>query len=231
MDVGSGVGKLVVQIFLEYVEPTLRTVGAVLTSANQQQQQQQESTINSQTTLLRTQVIGVELSKQRHDVALEAWNGVAHELHLANVYSRSRGDRNEDSYSLFIESSGEDDTCQQPHQRRVEDDDDDESSNTVQFIHANALDVDFSNVTHIYMSSLCFPEEVLKEIQLKLLKDAKKLQVVASLNRLNEFLRTTTRNDENYYKRWKERIVPIQMSWGPSTAKIYHRVSLDADDT
>ena len=233
MDVGSGVGKLVVQIFLEYIEPTLALEN------RQQGQQEREQKEVLEATSLRThpQVIGVELSKQRHEVALEAWNGVARELQLANVDSGTRGEGNGDVHSRCTGSSDKCDTCQQPHQTRAEgddqDDDRDESSSNVQFIHANALDVNFRNVTHIFMSSLCFPEEVLKEIQLKLLKDAKKLQVVASLNRLDELLRITTttrtRNGENYIE-WKERIVPIQMSWGPSTAKIYHRVSLDATD-
>jgi hypothetical protein len=62
------------------------------------------------------------------------------------------------------------------------------------------------------MSSLCFPKEVLLKLQEKVLI-LPKIEVVAALNRLNLLW---LRKGE-----WKEREIPIQMTWGPSTAKIY----------
>lgn len=236
LDVGSGVGKLVVQLYLEYVEPSTKSSMKKVDSINP-----------------ISQIIGVELSKQRHEVAVEAWNGVKEELSHRST---------EEGCNTFdvddVHTSQQEDTAavENPQERQWGDVGSKRQFSTkiqekiVRFIHGDALDVDFSEVTHVFMSSLCFPEDVLKEIQSKLLRHAPKLQVVASLNRLDMFVK----HDDQIYdndgqngaltdrthsdcvsisssseSKWNERIVPIQMSWGPSTAKIYNRISVVQD--
>jgi len=116
-----------------------------------------------------------------------------------------------------------------------DEDDDDEGSSSrtiitrrIQYYHGDILDSSWTwreDATHIFLSSLCFPPIVLDAIQRQILgwndnsgrSSSSSLQVVASLKRL-DLLKTS---DE-----WEEDIgdVHIQMSWGPGIVKIYRRV-------
>ena len=114
----------------------------------------------------------------------------------------------------------------------------------VRLVRGNLLDTELDPATtHVFLSSLCFPEEVLGAIQERLLRNdsVPNLRVVAALNRLDAMTRTTattaTTKDKNENEtddqtnndgggggqRWEERSVPIQTSWGDALARIYHR--------
>jgi hypothetical protein len=51
----------------------------------------------------------------------------------------------------------------------------------IEFLLENFLESDLSQVTHIYLSSLCFPDKLMYHVSNKLEKDAPKLQCVATL--------------------------------------------------
>jgi len=84
----------------------------------------------------------------------------------------------------------------------------------IRFIHGDATQVDWSDATHLFLSSLCFPDVVLESLQQTILQ-LPEVQVVAALNRLDWLLRNSIE--------WEERQVHIQMSWGPGIAKVYQR--------
>ena len=93
-----------------------------------------------------------------------------------------------------------------------------ENNFPVQLIHGNVLDVDLlDSTTHVYISSLCFPEQVLVDLQEKLVL-LPNLRVVAALNRLDLFYQ---KQDE-----WVERTTFIQMSWGAGIVKLYQKQGL-----
>ena len=91
------------------------------------------------------------------------------------------------------------------------------SSLPIQFIHGDILTEDWHDATHVFLSSLCFPDSVLESLQHAILTSMPSLRVVASLNRLNLLYK---------HDHWSETEVPIQMSWGPGSAKIYHHVMI-----
>lgn len=87
----------------------------------------------------------------------------------------------------------------------------------IQLIHGDVLDETIDPATtHVYISSLCFPKNVLLSLQEKLLQ-LPNIRVIAALNRLD-------RIHELGKEEWEERDTFIQMSWGDSMAKIYHKV-------
>mmetsp|Transcript_36685 Transcript_36685/g.110152 ORF Transcript_36685/g.110152 Transcript_36685/m.110152 type:complete len:260 (-) Transcript_36685:4-783(-) len=141
-DAGSGVGRLVVQLFLEYDIHKL---------------------------------IGVELSKQRHDIAVESWERVQRSISA--------------SY---------------------------QGSERVEFLNQDILETSFNDTTHIFLSSLCFPKDVIEAIQIKLMKYAKNgsLRIVAALSDLN-----LLENSED--QRWEKREKDIRMTWGGAMVRIY----------
>ena len=57
------------------------------------------------------------------------------------------------------------------------------SSVEVEFIEGDLLQADISNVTHIFVSSLCFTNEMIGMLEVKLIKEAPKLECVASLKK------------------------------------------------
>jgi SAM-dependent methyltransferase len=161
-DLGSGVGRLVTQIYME----NYRVKRAV----------------------------GVELSLERHTIAIEALTEI---LESFNDYGTlSRYQNINDDYECFVGSMVS------------------AIPSAIEFVHGDALEVDFTDATHLFMSSLCFPQEVLMILQERILH-LPRIEVVAALNRLELFW---LRKEE-----WNEREISIQMTWGPSTAKIYSR--------
>jgi hypothetical protein len=165
-DLGSGVGRLVTQIYIDQPDSVVRAVG-------------------------------IELDADRHRIGLTALAGIIKDEHYAieDFHLSYEFDRH------TLETSTASSTKQFP----------------VNLIHGDALKVDLDPATtHVFISSLCFPENVLLDLQKKLLR-LPNIRVVAALNRLDLIHQL---NGEA----WEERNVSIQMSWGDSMAKIYRKV-------
>jgi len=162
-DLGSGVGRLVTQMYIDQPDRV-------------------------------TKAIGIELAEYRHEIGARALEGIMEKYNgEGQFYPSDYGDNN--VFTSMITTM--------PF--------------SIQLIHGDAVEVDFdSTTTHVFVSSLCFPENVLLAIQEKLLR-LPNIRVVAALNRL-DLIHQRGREE------WKERDVPIQMSWGASSAKIYHKV-------
>jgi hypothetical protein len=118
--------------------------------------------------------VGVELSKERHDIA-------------ASALSRIRSS----DYSSELLSK-------------------------VELANADALKYNFSDATHIFISSLCFPRQVLEGMQ-DIILDLGDIRVVAALNRLDKL---------ELSSEWEVRDASLQMTWGAyGSAKIYRKYS------
>ena len=158
-DLGSGAGKLTVQMVLEKVA---------------------------------TASIGVELSEARHALALEIWDSMQTNEHF------------ESKDITFTINSIQDGTCVKLPR--------------VQFQNKNVLDADFTNATHIFFSSLCFPEDVVEktgEIIRENRQKYGKIEVVVALSNIRSL-----EGPENRVH-WKKSFDTILMTWGYSTARIY----------
>ena len=95
--------------------------------------------------------LGIELAPLRHQHALTAWDQI-----------KSKAD-----------SIRKDMSCQNGGIIY--------SPSTVEFVHADFLEADLTEVTHMYISSLCFTEDMMYEIAAKLEHGAPNLQCVATL--------------------------------------------------
>ena len=117
--------------------------------------------------------VGVELSKERHDVASSALSRIRSSEYKSDLLSK------------------------------------------VELSNADALEYDFSDATHIYISSLCFPRQVLEELQ-DIILTLDDVRVVAALNRLDKLESSSD---------WVVRDTPVavQMTWGSGSAKIYRK--------
>ena len=115
--------------------------------------------------------VGVELSKERHDVASSALSRMRSSEYKSDLLSK------------------------------------------VELANADALEYDFSDATHIFISSLCFPRQVLEELQ-DIVLTLDDVRVVAALNRL----------DKPESSGWEVKDVPVQMTWGSGSAKIYRKM-------
>mmetsp|Transcript_10996 Transcript_10996/g.12997 ORF Transcript_10996/g.12997 Transcript_10996/m.12997 type:complete len:288 (+) Transcript_10996:12-875(+) len=148
-DLGSGVGRLVSQMYLDRVVQ---------------------------------RAIGVELSEERHRIAVDDWG---------RLTASSLVDGGDDEFDI---------------DRRA-----------VQFIQGDAAAVDLSDATHIYISSLCFPDSVLGIIQDTVLTIASsctsRISVVAAMSELGELERAG----------WAKTVRHIQMTWGGGLVRIYTR--------
>ena len=226
-DLGSGVGRLVAQMYLDQPWRVQKSVG-------------------------------IELSLERHQWAIHALTGLEQHQH-------QQDQRWLDSIDESCSSSSS--SCDSPADllRTTNNNNNDDSHHhhhlslvvgqSIEFHHGNVLEVNVwrDDATHIFVSSLCFPEAVLDALQQQIILDwddvghqhenndhdstrrdhqhgedrrerrhhrqrgvqpNKNLQVVASLNRLGRLYKS---------EEWEERTVSIQMSWGPGTVKIYHR--------
>ena len=166
-DLGSGVGRLATQM---YIDQPNRVAKA----------------------------IGIELAEDRHTIGTIALEGIVAE--------------EQDATEIFHTSHNEDEpTVPWSYMFPTE-------PFPVQFIYGDALEVDLDPATtHVYISSLCFPKNVLLALQKKLL-GLPNIRVVAALNRLDLMHQLGGEH-------WEERSASIQMSWGDCMAKIYHKVS------
>jgi hypothetical protein len=158
-DLGSGVGRLVTQMYFDQSKRIRKAVG-------------------------------VELALDRHEIARQA---------LADIHSMEQPLNKKNECMPNSENLNDEDTT---------------LSLPIVVLHGDALQVDWSDATHVFMSSLCFPDHVLESLQ-RVALTLPNLQVVAALNRLDVVRR---HNDS-----WEEQEVHIQMSWGPGVAKVYRR--------
>jgi hypothetical protein len=152
VDLGSGVGKLVIQAYLEL--PVL------------------------------TKSMGIELSCCRHEVAVQAWE----RLVLARSSGGKEDDDDDDHSLLDISKSGA----------------------SLELVQADFFNVDVSRATHIYVSSLCFTQQMMQQLEEKLYTQAINLECVASLQAFSPGLFG------------EPRIEYVEMSWTrPQGAEVY----------
>jgi len=157
-DLGSGAGKLVVQMFLENVV---------------------------------TSSVGIELSTNRHSLAEEAWGNLQKSSAISRKYATYK-----------VQQQGE-------HCAEVP---------RVRFINEDFLDADFTDATHLFVSSLCFPENLTTKITERIVKNHQelgRLKFVAALSDL-----TLLENDENK-EYWKKSYELVHMTWGLSNTRVY----------
>jgi Histone methylation protein DOT1 len=165
MDMGSGVGKLVIQAYMEL--PRL------------------------------DHAIGIELAPIRHQYALSAWQ----ELELSAVEVRnSRKD-------ILVREA------------------------RLELLEGDIFEADVSEVTHLYIASLCFSDSMMERLAAKLDKEATRLQCVATLRNFpGEFKRKGIRDRINYEVVMKtfgmiERTEFVDMSWGQACeVTVYSKV-------
>ena len=159
-DLGSGVGRLVTQIYVDQPDRVIKA-------------------------------IGVELAEKRHNIGTNALNGIMEEdLFGAGTFDGIAKYNDDIATAQF----------------------------SIKLIHGDATEVDLdSATTHVFISSLCLPKNVLLTIQERLLH-LPNIRVIAALNRLDMMHQLGG-------EKWHERDVPIQMSWGAGTAKLYHKVT------
>lgn len=111
--------------------------------------------------------VGVELSPSRHDIAVQTWknlieNGDA--LRIRKLAEQSWGGRS-----------------------MVEQHEQDNNHNILSRLElhkGDLFDLDISHATHIYVSSLCFSDDMLVRLVGKIEREGKALQIVASLRLL-----------------------------------------------
>lgn len=169
-DLGSGVARLVTQIYIDQPDRV-------------------------------TKAIGIELAKDRHDIGIIALDGIIQEQ------------------LLYSNNNIKDGTLLQAPDYDNNNDDDAKSIVTTQFpiqlIHGDVIEMDLlDSTTHVYISSLCFPENVLLAVQDKLIR-LPHIRVIAALNRLDLIYQQK--------EEWEERDIFVQMSWGAGRVKIYHK--------
>ena len=157
-DLGSGEGKLAVQILLE-----------TLTTCNDRVQLQK--------------IVGVELSPARHEMAVDSWNKLQEiffpkdtknvpyrEDEGENLYTKERAKLLTKLHAISSE---------QPPKSLI--------TSKLEFVHSNLLEYDYSDATHVFASSIFFPVNVLEEMSHQLHRNASqfgKLKVVAALSDL-----------------------------------------------
>ena len=162
-DMGSGVGRLVTQMYFDQPDRVARA-------------------------------IGIELAEERHTIGSIALEGILSEEKYMSENFHSPFEDDEDTSSKSVSEAF-----------------------PIQLVHGDVLNEDIDPATtHVYISSLCFPKDVLLVLQEKLLR-LPNIRVVAALNRLDLL-------HELGKEQWEERDTFIQMSWGDSMAKIYHKV-------
>ena len=137
-----------------------------------------------------TASVGVELSQARHSLAMEAWSDLQNSLSITS----------EDTTYECIQDG---ENVKLPR---------------VQFLNLDILDTDFSDATHLFVSSVCFPEDVVEktgEIILRNCHQYGKLQVVVALSNVRSL------EGEENRKYWKKSFEVIEMTWGYCTARVY----------
>jgi Histone methylation protein DOT1 len=161
--------------------------------------------------------VGVELSQERHDIGIRALQSIIEQ----ELVGMRRTNHHIEIMSTTTTDANPTELPQSSSSYTV-------SNMAIELIRGDAVEYLQSTtrsdgITHVYMSSLCFPDHVLEKLQRLLLQQqqssssssSSSLQVVAALNRLDLFHQDSAT--------WQETEVPIQMSWGPGVVKVYHR--------
>ncbi|CAJ1339455.1 unnamed protein product [Effrenium voratum] len=155
-DLGSGVGKLVAS-WPALLPGYLNFFGGTPPVFSYDRKQVSEAAqAYLEWPVLRSR--GVELSVSRHRRALEAWEALL---------------LSEEAYELRRQALGLRGISREP-----------DPLEEVQLLQGDLLDADISDVTHIYLSSLCFSESMMFEVAHKLQKEAVHLRGLASLRPL-----------------------------------------------
>ncbi|KAG7369534.1 hypothetical protein IV203_027280 [Nitzschia inconspicua] len=187
VDVGSGVGRLITQLYLDLsMEPSFNNT---------------------------LKVVGVELSQERHDIGVRALRGALKDL----LNGEEMVNPIEEHDIPHDQLNGDNTTIINSENSTISFSYTFKESSTIELINGDAVEylkLSKDPITHVYMSSLCFPEHLLLELQNELLQRPS-LQVVAALNRLGAFAENKAT--------WIESEVPIQMTWGPGFVKVYQR--------
>lgn len=154
--------------------------------------------------------VGIELSPSRHKIALQTWTELVESgdaLRIRKMAEQSWGAKSDRN----------------------------NNKSTVELHEGDLFKLDISQATHIYVSSLCFTEDMLERLVGKIEREGTSLQVVASLRTLP----LLDDNDEDRIKRvvlgdspWMEF---VEMSWtkarGDGCPVYFYSVKkLDVDD-
>ncbi|KAL9180045.1 hypothetical protein ACHAXT_008015 [Thalassiosira profunda] len=100
--------------------------------------------------------VGIELSPSRHQVAIQTWNELVQSGDAERI--RKMAEKSWGAQS--------------------------ETATSVELHEGDLFELDISGATHLYLSSLCFSEEMLERIVDKIEREGTSLQVVASLRSL-----------------------------------------------
>jgi hypothetical protein len=182
VDLGSGMGRLVAQMYLDHFPTRIH------------------------------KAIGVELSQERHDIGWKALQGILHFLSGDTSFVEQRLQQEDDVVVAKKKTENDIDQIEMSTMAMTPLD------STIELIHGDAVNFLQStneSITHVYMSSLCFPEHVLLQLQHMLL-EMPSIKMVAALNRLDLFVKSSS-------SLWRETEVPIQMTWGAGIVKIYQQ--------
>ena len=191
-DLGAGEGKLVVQILLE--------------------------TLGSDRAPLQ-KVVGIELSEARHEMSVYSWNKV--QLALQSTQD-DQGSNNGDPAGIVAE-----DEFYKKEKEKMQGKIQDTTflheatepgiTSKLKLARSNLLEYDYSDATHIFASSIFFPDIVLEEMSYKLHSNATqygKLKVVAALSDLEVF-------EQGVPCMWEKYTQRLQMSWGGAYVRLY----------
>ena len=166
-DLGSGVGRLVTQAYMEIPQ---------LSSA-----------------------VGVELSPSRHQSALAAWGLVGKDAmevrKMAVAEENERRNSKRRSLDATISSDDDIDNC------------------CIEFRQGDLFQQDLSNVTHIYLASLCFTDDMIHQAARKLINEAPKLECVATLRKFPQHLTDELLSDGNNNIKRQPQTHRVEMTW------------------
>lgn len=161
-DAGSGLGKLITQIYLDW-----------------------SFFINMGISIQK--IVGIEIMTIRHENAVRSWKRL-----LADEEVRTLPKDNQLPQDI------------------------------VEFRNENILESDLSDATHLFLSSLCFPLDVMEELQFNILSKSPKIQVVAALTSLPILQK------EGGFSLKKE--LEVSMTWGYAIIRFYVPPSLSSSE-
>ncbi len=137
--------------------------------------------------------VGIELSPSRHEIASQTYKYLQENGDVTRIRNLARR-----AWGI--------------------DDKDDTNDSRIELYEGDLFKLDISNATHIYVSSLCFSEQMLEMLVEKIEREATSLQVIASLR----MLPLKKNNDDALVKigsfPWQEW---IEMSWSKEGSSVY----------
>ena len=134
---------------------------------------------------------GIELSNTRYKSAIQAWDNIKTDARDLRMLKSS--EVNVDNPDAFTEG-------------------------TVDILEGDLYEMDVSSATHIYASSLCFTDDMMRKLAQKLVDEGDKLKVVATI--------------KSFPKEFHEQFGPpriefFQMSWTEKSGCIVHLYELE----